>query len=119
MVTSILTVMEQVVELFLMIGVGVVCSRVGMITRRGAAQLTSFLLYLVAPTLILVSLTGTDTDIGPEDLAMAFGLALLAHGLGILVSCGVFQYGFYGNSPGAGGSGTGRRDLCLYFCGGV
>ena len=37
MVTSILTVMEQVVELFLMIGVGVVCSRVGMFTRRGAA----------------------------------------------------------------------------------
>lgn len=91
MVTSILTVMEQVVELFLMIGVGVVCSRVGMITRRGAAQLTSFLLYLVAPTLILVSLTGTDTDIGPEDLAMAFGLALLAHGLGILVSCLFFR----------------------------
>lgn len=91
MVTSILTVMEQVVELFLMIGVGVACSRVGMITRRGAAQLTSFLLYLVAPTLILVSLTGTDTDIGPEDLAMAFGLALLAHGLGILVSCLFFR----------------------------
>ena len=37
MVNSVGTVVLKVAELFLMIGVGVVCARMGMLTRRGAS----------------------------------------------------------------------------------
>lgn len=86
MVTSILAVMEKVAELFLMIGVGVVCFRGKMITRRGVAQLTTLLLYVVAPCLIVSSFTGEEQAISPAELGMAFVLAILAHVLAIGMS---------------------------------
>ena len=88
MVNSVGTVVLKVAELFLMIGVGVVCARMGMLTRRGVSQLPSLLLYIVAPCLIVASLSGQHDDIEPADLGLAFGLAIGAHLLAIeSVSC--------------------------------
>ena len=69
MVTSILTVVLKVAELFLMIGVGVICVKAGMITRRGVSQLTSLLLYIVAPSLIVSSLATDESAISLDKLA--------------------------------------------------
>lgn len=86
MVNSVGTVVLKVAELFLMIGVGVVCARMGMLTRRGVSQLTSLLLYIVAPCLIVASLSGQHDDIESADLGLAFGLAIGAHLLAIGIS---------------------------------
>ena len=86
MVSSMITVMVKVAELFLMIGVGAVCFRLGILTRRGVSQLTTLLLYLVAPCLIVSSLAGEGGNIAPEELALSLGLAVLAHVLSIGLS---------------------------------
>lgn len=86
MVTSLLTVIPKVAQLFLMVGVGAVCFRVGMLTRRGVSQLTSLLLYLVAPCLIVSSLAGQGKGIAPSELVLSLVLAVLAHLLAIGLS---------------------------------
>lgn len=92
MVTSILTVVLKVAELFLMIGVGVICVKTGMITRRGVSQLTSLLLYIVAPSLIVSSLATDESAISLDKLALSAGLAILAHVLGIVLSWLFFRH---------------------------
>ena len=91
MVTAILTVVVKVAELFLMIGVGAVCFRVGMLTRRGVTQLTTLLLYIVAPCLIVSSLAGQGGGITPGELVLSLGLAVLAHILAIGLSLLFFR----------------------------
>ena len=53
MLSAMLTVAGKVLALFLMIGVGVVCSRFKIVTARGASQITNILLYVVTPCLII------------------------------------------------------------------
>lgn len=86
MVNSMITVVTKVAELFLMVGVGAACFRLGVLTRRGVSQLTTLLLYVVAPCLIVSSLSGEGGDISPGDLALSLVLAVLAHLLAIALS---------------------------------
>lgn len=48
-------VANQVLVMFLLIGIGVVCDRFGITTPRGIKQMSTVLMYMVAPSLIITS----------------------------------------------------------------
>lgn len=57
-----LTVLKQVVALFVMMGVGFVASRMGKIDKTGTTQMTFLLLYVITPCVILNSMLVEKTD---------------------------------------------------------
>lgn len=77
MLTSVLTVVERVIILFLMISAGYVCGKWGALTKRGAQQITSILFYVVTPALIISSLQNMIGQVSLCNLLTAGGLAIL------------------------------------------
>ncbi len=81
----------QVFVLYLLIGVGAVCRKTGMINEQTTNQMTSIVLIVVTPCLIISSF---QVDFDQE---LAFGLlisavsAVLSHVVGILLSAVVFR----------------------------
>lgn len=76
-------VANQVLIMFLLIAVGVLCDRIGMITPRGAKQMASLLLYLVSPSLIVTSYQRDYDPDKTELLLWCVGLAVVTHLVGI------------------------------------
>lgn len=91
MLNSFFTVMERVFTLFLMIGAGFACGRLGAVTSRGARQLTSILFYIVTPAMIIFSLQSMIGKVSLINLLSAGGLGVLCMTVGILVSYGIFR----------------------------
>lgn len=78
MLHSFFTVAEKVAVLFLMISVGFGCSKFRVITQRGAAQITTILMYIVTPCLIVSSLQDTIGTVSMQAIAVASGVAALS-----------------------------------------
>ena len=55
MLTNILTVAEYVLILFVLIGVGVLCNKIKMLSEKSVKEITSFVLYIVTPCVIINS----------------------------------------------------------------
>lgn len=91
MLASMLLVMGKVAVLFLMITAGYICSRTRLITSRGASQMTSLLLYVVGPCLIISSFQIDSSEVGMKEIGIAFLVAILAQGLSVLLSLIVFR----------------------------
>lgn len=77
MLSDLLTVVGQVVTLFLMMGVGYVFARLGWFSQKTSAQCTQLILYVVGPCIIITKLQIACT---PETvqtmLKAALGMAL-------------------------------------------
>ena len=56
MLTSFLTVSQQVVILFLLIGVGFVCGKTKFLADTAVTGMTDFVLYIVTPCVMIQSL---------------------------------------------------------------
>lgn len=81
--------------MLILISVGWVLSKIGMITDKGSKDITNLLVYVVAPCLSVSSFLTADTSsITPKDLIISFVAAVLAMGLAIVLS-----FFFYGKSP--------------------
>lgn len=91
MFSSLLTVAEKVAVLFIMIGVGYACSKFRIVTQRGASQITTVLLYIVTPCLIVSSLQGTIGSVSMRDIAVAGGAAVLLQAAAIVISLLFFR----------------------------
>lgn len=91
MLSSMLLVTEKVGILFLMIAVGYICSRTRMITSRGASQMTSLLMYVVCPCLIVSSFQIDSGEVGIKEVGIAFLIATIGQVLSILLSFVVFR----------------------------
>ena len=74
-----LTVVAQVITLFLLMAVGFVLGRMGRITEEGSAQFTFLLLYIVTPCVVLDSV-----QVEME------GSLILEMGLGLLLTLGLY-----------------------------
>ncbi len=93
--TAFFTTLLKVAIMLILISVGWVLSKVGMITDKGSKDITNLLVYVVAPCLSVSSFLTADTSsITPRDLIIAFASAVLAMGLAIVLS-----FFFYGKSP--------------------
>jgi Predicted permeases len=110
MLLSFFTILEKCVILFLMIVVGYVCGKKGMITNRGSKQITSILLYIVNPCITVSSLQSIIGAVNLYNLLVCAGLSAAAIALAVLLSYlffrrapaekqGVFRYAMtYSNS---------------------
>lgn len=84
-------VANQVLVMFLLIGIGVVCDRFGITTPRGIKQMSTVLMYMVAPSLIITSYQRDYSPEGARRLLICVGMAVLTHMVGILVSTLLFR----------------------------
>lgn len=55
MLTNILTVAEYVLILFVLIGIGVLCNKIKLISGKTVKEMTNFVLYIVTPCVIINS----------------------------------------------------------------
>ena len=88
---AILLVVEKVGILFVMIAVGFACTKAGMLTHKGIAEITAFLLRIVTPCLIVSSFLSADSGVELPVLGFSVLTAVLAHLLAILLSLLTFR----------------------------
>ena len=88
---AILLVMEKVGILFVMIAVGFACTKAGMLTHKGIAEITAFLLRIVTPCLIVSSFLSADSGVELPVLGFSVLTAVLAHLLAVLLSLLTFR----------------------------
>lgn len=84
-------VANQVLVMFLLMAVGVLCDRFGALTPRGVKQMSTILMYIVTPSLIITSYQREYTPEGAKSLLICVGLAVLSHLVGILLSTVLFR----------------------------
>ncbi len=85
MIAAMLSTAQQVAVLFIMIGVGFLCAKTGMLSRRGGKQLTNILFWIVTPAVIVQSFQ-MDFD---REIMIKLGwsalCSIIAHLVGILL----------------------------------
>lgn len=74
MLANFFTVVGQVVTLFLMMAVGFVLAKLGKLNKEGLAQMTTLLLYVVSPSLML---SAFQQDGVPTPKVLALGMGAL------------------------------------------
>lgn len=87
-------VSTQVAILFIMIGVGFVLSKVKMIKKDGAAEMTNLLLYIVTPCVVLKAFTSGEVVYSASSLRsllVAAGAAVLTHAVALAVGAICFR----------------------------
>lgn len=85
------TVVSKVGVMFVLIIVGYLITRIGMLTEKGAGEITTLLLRIVTPCLIINSLIGAGKDIAIGDLLLSAAVSALSMGISILLSYAVFR----------------------------
>ena len=95
MLSSLITIFEKGMILFIMMAVGYVCGKTGMITKRGAQQLTSILFYVVTPSLTISSLQNMIGKVSINSLLICTILSAIVMALSILISMLFFRKSTY------------------------
>ena len=83
---SMLTVISKVGVMLLLILVGYVVSKRGMLTDRGTSEVNTLLLQIVTPCLIVNSFLTSEDSLSAGELLLSVGTSALAIGLSILLS---------------------------------
>ena len=86
-----LTVISKVVVMLLLILVGYVVSKKGMISERGTSEINTLLLQIVTPCLIINSFLTSESSLSPGELLLSVATSALAIALSIVVSLGFFR----------------------------
>ena len=86
MIQSFTTVFQQIVILFIMIAVGYVCSKRGMLSPQTIKELSKFIIYVVTPCLVVESFHRPFNSSMLSNIGIAFAAAIGAHLLNILLS---------------------------------
>lgn len=79
-------VMQQMIIFSLLIGVGVIARRVGVLTHSNIPQFTSLVFNFAMPAIILAGITGDEVHIEGRELMMVFYAAIVTIGLLIISS---------------------------------
>ena len=86
MIQSFTTVFQQIVILFIMIGVGYVCSRRGFLSPLTIKELSRFIIYVVTPCIVVESFHRPFDSSMMGNIAIACASAAGAHLLNIILS---------------------------------
>ncbi|MGI6256187.1 MAG: AEC family transporter [Acutalibacter sp.] len=86
-----LTVISKVGVMLLLIMVGYVVSKKGMLTERGTSEINTLLLQIVTPCLIVNSFLTSEGTLSVGELLLSVGTSALALVLSIVVSWGFFR----------------------------
>ena len=85
------TVVSKVGVMLILIIVGYLMTKTKMLTERGAGEITTLLLKIVTPCLIINSLIGAGKDLELGNLLLSAVLSALSMGISILMSYALFQ----------------------------
>ncbi len=88
---AILVVVEKVGILFVMVAVGYVCTKMGVLTEKGTSEITSLILWIVTPCLIISSFLSADSGVNMTTLGISALTAALAHVIPIALSLCLFR----------------------------
>lgn len=83
---AVLAVVEKVAIILVLILVGYLITKRGMLTERGASEITSVLIKLVTPCVIIDSFIGSTDRLGAYELGMAVVLPVLWMGIALVLS---------------------------------
>lgn len=83
---AILAVVGKVAIILVLILVGYIITKRGMLTERGASEITAILIKLVTPCVIINSFIGSTDRLGAYELGMAVALPLLWMGIALVLS---------------------------------
>ena len=86
MIQSFITVFQQIVILFIMIGVGYVCSKRGFLSPLTIKELSKFIIYVVTPCIVVESIHRPFDSSMMGNIAIACAAAAGAHLLNIILS---------------------------------
>lgn len=87
---ALLTVVTKVAVMLIMIAVGYFVTKRGLLTERGAAEITALLLKIITPCLIVSSFLNAGQDLQALEMLQSVGLSTLAIGISIGLSYLVF-----------------------------
>ncbi|MFS2225102.1 AEC family transporter [Pantoea sp. B65] len=82
-----MAILEQMIIFSLLIGVGIIARRVGVVTHSNLPQFTSLVFNFAMPAIILSGITGDQPHIEGRELLMVF-LAVMVT-LGLLILCSI------------------------------
>ena len=85
------TVVSKVGVMLVLIIVGCILTKIGMVTERGAGEITTLLLKIVTPCLIINSLINAGKDLEPGNLLLSAAVSALSMGISILLSYAMFR----------------------------
>ena len=88
---SMLTVISKVGVMLLLIMVGYVVSKKGILTDRGTSEVNTLLLQIVTPCLIINSFLTSEDSLSAAELLLSVVTSALAIGISILLSWGFFR----------------------------
>ena len=88
---AILTVVSKVMVMLIMIVVGYLVTKRGMLTERGASEITSLLIQIVTPCLIVNSFLTSEDSLTAQELLLSVGTSALAIALSIGLSLCFFR----------------------------
>lgn len=83
---AVLAVVGKVAIILVLILVGYIVTRRGMLTERGASEITTILIKLVTPCVIVNSFLGSTDRLGAYELGMAVALPVLWMGIALALS---------------------------------
>lgn len=86
MISNILTVANQVLILFVLIGVGFITNKVKILTKESVKHITDFMLYIVTPAVIINSFNRSLDTTMLKGLLVVFIVAIGAHAISIIFS---------------------------------
>lgn len=88
---AMIMVVGKVAVILILIAVGYVVTKRGMLSERGAAEITSLLVKLVTPCLIINSFLGDNTGLKVSEMLLSVGVSALSMFLAIGISYLVFK----------------------------
>ena len=116
---STLIVIQQILIVFILIGVGFLAAKFGILGEEGARQITDFLLIIVIPCVIIMAFQTSFEPSLLKNILIAALISALTHAVGILISQHLhlfnrfLQHGLLFSSPAAGAAGRNWRALRL------
>lgn len=79
-------VFRQILMMFLMMSVGVICYKIGMITKSGSNTLSNVALFVVLPMVVFTSFQIEYNDKILREILLSFVLGILAHLVGMALA---------------------------------
>ena len=88
---AILMVAAKVAVILILIIVGYLATKKGMLTERGTGEITSLLLKIVTPCVIVNSFIGSSSGLGAYELLMALALPAIWMAIAVGISLSTFR----------------------------